>query len=72
MKAYQVTLLVIDHDELGEEGIKNTLENTKYPNWCLSPEVKEIEGVDVGEWSDDHPLNHQNTAQQEYERLFKK
>jgi hypothetical protein len=29
-----------------------------------------MEVKDIGEWSDDHPLNHNHTAETEYKRLF--
>lgn len=72
MRAYKIELLIIDFDEVGEEGIKHHIENARYPNHCLSPHVKQIEGVDIGEWDDDHPLNGRDTCKAEYERLFAK
>lgn len=57
MKAYRVTFVVIDHDHLGADGIQAVAENTRYPNHCLRPRVTEIEEAEIGEWSDDHPLN---------------
>jgi hypothetical protein len=48
MKAYKLEVLIVDHDEVGEEGIVSVLQNTKYPNWCISPEVKSVQGVDIG------------------------
>ena len=70
MKVYKLEILVIDHDGLGSEAIRQTIENQKYPNYCISPHVKRIEERDIGEWSDDHPLNHRDRAQDEYRRLF--
>lgn len=70
MKAYKVELLVIDFDGLGADGIKETIENAKYPNYCISPTVKDIDSRDIGEWSDDHPLNKSSTADAEYRKLF--
>ena len=70
MKAHKVTLFIIDMDEVGAEEIKVVIENAHYPNRCISPEVYNIETVDVGEWSDDHPLNQTATAHLEWERLF--
>lgn len=70
MKIYKVVLTVIDHDGLGDIGIKETLEDTKYPNYCMYPAVHSVEGVDIGEWSDEHPLNHADTAPAELRRLF--
>ncbi len=71
MKAFKVELLIIDFDEVGAEGIKAQLENTKYANRCISPEVMKVTEKDLGEWGDDHPLNSRNTASAEFERLFK-
>lgn len=57
MKAYRVSVLVIDHDQLGSTGIKENMENVRYPNRCMYPHILGIEEADIGEWSDDHPLN---------------
>lgn len=70
MMVYKIEVMVIDFDEVGEEGIKDCIENTKYPNWCISPRVKRFQGVDIGEWDDDHPLNKRSTEDEEYKRLF--
>lgn len=61
MKAHIVTLLIVDHDELGAQGVTEALEWTKYPNRCISPAVKAVQTYDVGEWGDDHPLNKSGT-----------
>lgn len=70
MKAYKVTLLIVDHDEVGKDGIVENIENVRYPNRCISPNVMEIEEADIGEWSDDHLLNNGTTQEIEFERLF--
>ncbi len=70
MNAYKIEILVIDHDELGEEELKTVIENTRYPNRCISPDVKKIEARDIGVWHDEHPLNLHATADAEYQRLF--
>jgi hypothetical protein len=70
MKAYKVEILIINHDEVGRDEIKLILENTKYPNRCISPSVQNIVERDIGEWSDEHPLNSIRTANKEYARLF--
>jgi hypothetical protein len=69
MKAYRVEVLIIDLDGLGEELIKTVLESTRYPNHCLSPEVKSIECKDIGEWHDEHPLN-KTCSNDFYKELF--
>lgn len=70
MKIYRIEVLVVDTDQIGEKEIKDVIENARYPNRCISPQVKKIESRDIGEWHDDHPLNNTNTADAEYQRLF--
>lgn len=68
-KVHRVVLLIVDHDDMGASGVAQVIENARYPNRCVSPDVMEIETVQV-EWSDDHPLNLRDTRMAEYERLF--
>ena len=68
MKAYKVEILVIDHDGLGGNGIREAFEDTKYPNRCIIPDVMAMESADIGEWHDEHPMNISVDA--EYARLF--
>jgi hypothetical protein len=70
MKAYKVELLVIDFDDLGEDGIRDEIENAKYANRCISPSVQKMDSRDIGEWTDDHPLNNRHKARTEYKRIF--
>ena len=72
MKAYELTVKIIDLDEIGEDEIKSVLENTRYANRCISPEVLSIRSADIGKWDDDHPLNQRATAEAEWARLFPK
>ena len=70
MKAYKVEVLIIDHDDIGREAIHKVLENTRYPNRCISPQVMNIEEREIGEWTDNHPLNFINNIKEEYIQLF--
>ena len=71
MKAYKVTLFVIDFDDMGDFEIIKTLENTRYPNHCFGGlTVMSVEGKDIGEWSDEHPLNQTGKKEEEYKKLF--
>lgn len=70
MKAYKVTLFIIDFDEVGADDIRIIIKNQKYPNHCISPDVKSIETVDIGAWHDDHPLNKKETSDATYQTLF--
>ena len=70
MEVHKITLIVIDHDEVGADGIKEMLESTKYPNHCMAPDVRLIETVDIGEWTDEHPLNYLTSREAELGKLF--
>jgi len=61
VKAYLVTVLVIDFDGLGSKGVEVEMENVRYPNRCLTPHVEAVEEFDIGPWDDDHPLNQRGT-----------
>ncbi len=65
---YKIEIMVIDHNRLGADSIRDAIERTKYPNWCISPQVmrSESRGVD---WCDEHPLN-QCGNKDAFNRLF--
>ena len=71
MKAYKVELLIVDHDKLGANEIRSVLENNHYPNHCMEPHIMDIQEKDIGEWTDEHPLNQLSTTIDEYKKLFK-
>jgi hypothetical protein len=66
MKAYKIVLLVNDIDGAGQESIEIQLENLKY----VYPQIMEISEKDVGEWSDDHPLNYKD-CHEAFNEIFK-
>lgn len=70
MKVYRLEILVIDYDKIGETAIREAIENANYPNDCIAPKIKKVDSRDIGEWSDDHPLNLRSSQDQEYKRLF--
>lgn len=70
MKAYKLEILIIDHDDVGESEICQIIEDAHYPNYCIAPIVKSVVEKDIGEWSDDHPLNKIHSCDNEYQRLF--
>lgn len=53
MKMYKVVSYVIDFENIGPDAIEHGFNHMKY----FYPHVEEINSVDIGEWSDDHPLN---------------
>lgn len=69
MKVYKIEIMVVDSDEVGDE-MKEIIENTRYPDRCISPEVMKIESREIGEWHDNHPLNKYGEAVEYYEKIF--
>ena len=70
MKAYKLTLLFVDHDDVGMDGAISLIENAQLPNHISAGTVMEAEDYDIGEWSDDHPLNSDRTMCTEFDRMF--
>ena len=70
MKAYKVEILIVDLDEIGAKELKSVIENTRYPNRCINPEVMDIQEADIGEWDDDHPLNSFSQTREYYDTIF--
>ena len=66
---HRVVLSIIDHDQLGDVGVREVIESTRYPNHCIAPRVVSIRTRAVV-WRDDHPLNRNDTASAEIARLF--
>ena len=70
MKAYKITLLFIDFDEVGQQEAKYLIENARLPCRIDPGTVMSIEEADIGEWRDDHPLNKLATMATAFEELF--
>ena len=68
MKVYKLEVIVIDHEDIGDEIIE-IIENQKYRS-IISPKVVAIQSADI-EWSDDHPLN-KSGFETELKQLFEK
>lgn len=73
VKVHKLEVLIVDHDGLGPDEIKQVLENARYPNHCMSPDVIRIETRQV-DWTDEHPLNStlEERWRPAYEALFAK
>ena len=57
-KVYKMTVLVIDHDDMGEEETREVIEHHRH----LFASVMDVQTTEV-EWDDDHPLNTGKRAQ---------
>lgn len=67
MKLHKLTVYVFDHDEYGPEEYGRLIEDNKY----FTSHVV-IEGTaDIGDWSDDHPLNKHSANQLTFDEYFK-
>ena len=71
MQVHKLIVCVIDHDGLGADGVRQELENGRFANRCISPNVLEIKTADAGEWADEHPLNQHSTFASAFAELFK-
>ena len=66
MKAYKIVLAFRDSDTPDDNYIELFLEYI-----ANKPiEVMAIESRDIGEWSDDHPLNQKYPVRAEWQRIF--
>ena len=62
MKVYKFEVLVIDYENIGKENIVLEIENSRH----IYPMVHNVVERDI-EWRDDHPLNHSDTWDAEYD-----
>lgn len=69
VRVFKIELFIVDHDKVGADGIKEVIENQKFPNRCISPHVVRTESHEV-QWNDDHPLNGRDTWRAAYEAMF--
>lgn len=68
-KVHKVTLLIVDHDDLGAQEVASVLENSRYPNHCICPQTMLVQTAEV-DWDDDHPLNRRATRREAFDKLF--
>lgn len=69
MQVHKVTLMIVDHDQLGPDSVKQELENAHFGNDCISLEIASIETKDIV-WTDEHPLNKLDQWQMAFAELF--
>lgn len=65
MKAYKITVLVLDFENLGMKDAMLCLSQSRVECQPMYGEER-----DIGEWSDDNPLNRHDKAEAEMNRLF--
>ncbi len=68
-EVHRITVMVVDHDQLGAEQAGAAIEAAHYPNDCVSPKVVSTETRSV-DWHDDHPLNGRSTCRAALSALF--
>ena len=72
MRAYKITLLFLDFEDIGPQEAKSLIENARLPNRIDPGTVMDLQEADIGEWSDDHPLNKRATMFEAFRSLFDK
>lgn len=65
MKVYKAEVMIIDHYNDGISHITHLLGDIDAHSTVMS-----IREVDIGEWSDSHPLNNKFTSEKEFKKLF--
>lgn len=65
-----MTLMFLDHDNIGAADAVQLTENARLPNHISPGKVLAVEERDIGEWRDDHPLNYRDRQAAEFARLF--
>jgi hypothetical protein len=68
-KVHRIVLCIVDHDDVGVDGVREALENAHYPNRCISPTVVSVDTRNV-EWSDDHLLNQNGRTKIAFAEMF--
>lgn len=63
-KLYRLTVYVCDVNDLGQKSVVDVIENNRH---FTLVDVTKIEAADLGEWSDDHPVNMRGCN---YEEIF--
>lgn len=72
MRAYKITLLFLDFEDVGPQEAKSLIENARLPNHISPGKVMDLQEADIGEWSDEHPLNKRATMSEAFHALFAK
>lgn len=70
MKVFKLICLFINHDDLDDEEVADLINDARYPNHIIGPEIMEMTGVEIGPWEDSNPLNSSDTQRAEFDRLF--
>lgn len=68
MKVYKIELMVMNHENVSDKDIETILEDVRH----LYPTVVSMESKEIGEWTNDHPLNKHAEWKPIYNELFKK
>ncbi len=70
VKVHRIVIMIVDTDDLGADGCKEVIENTRYPNHCIGPQVMSSE-TRVVDWNEgDCPINYLDKRDVEFARLF--
>ena len=66
MKAYKYEIVIIDHEEVGQEEIIGILKSSRH----INPIILSQGEAEIGQWSDEHPANKRESFKDFFERIF--
>jgi hypothetical protein len=69
MKIYKIEGIILDQDVETIEDARSVIKSARYANHT-NVEILNIYEADIGEWSDDHPLNYDTTYLSEIKKIF--
>lgn len=68
-KLFKIQAYIVDpNGEFNKYNLANLLE---YGPYDIHLRQIEVDGSDIGEWDDDHPLNYCDCPKSEFEKYFK-
>lgn len=71
MKIYKMTVMVVDMDDIGGKQAVVELENGRFGNDCICPQVVDCVEADIPDDEfDQHPINFNATWKAAFDKLF--
>lgn len=68
MKAHILEVVILDFEGYGPQEYADLIESNRYLGHA---QVLSHRTAEIGQWSDDHPLNHTTTSAEEVRTFFK-
>ena len=62
MRAYLLTVLVVDHDGISVSDVTSEIEGAHYGNRCILPSVVQGRTFNIPDWPEDEDEHHLNSV----------